>query len=264
MHKCLFSLAISGIVLISACNKVPFTNRKQVKLLGSSEMNTMSFDQYNQFLQQNPISTNQEQTRLIKTVGQKLSTAVTSYFKKHGMSKHIEGFKWEFNLVENNQVNAWCMPGGKVVFYTGIMPYCKDEEGVAVVMGHEIAHAVAKHGNERMSQGMIAQLGGVALQVAVSQKPEATQNLFMQAYGIGAQVGGVLPFSRLHEKEADKMGMIIMAIAGYDPARAPEFWKGMNKGGGNQPPEFLSTHPSHETRIKELKAFVPEALTYRK
>ena len=175
----------------------------------------------------------------------------------------MKDFKWEFNLVEDNTVNAWCMPGGKVVFYTGILPITKDEKGIAVVMGHEIAHAIARHGNERMSQGLALQGGGIALSLALSDKPELTQNLFQQAYGLGGQLG-MLKYSRSHDSEADKMGLVFMAMAGYDPREAVEFWKRMAAQGGQKPPEFLSTHPSDDTRIKDLEDFMPEALKYYK
>ncbi len=255
----------SVILLMAACAKVPFTGRKQIKLLPSSQMTAMSATSYNAFLQENKLSKNKEQTAMVKRVGARLQKAVEEYFHANGMSKSIEGYKWEFNLVENPQVNAWCMPGGKVVFYTGIMPICQNEEGIAVVMGHEISHAIARHGNERMSQGLVTQLGGVALSVALQNQPKLTQNLFMQAYGVGAQYGVILPFSRSHESEADRMGMIIMALAGYNPKVAPKFWERMAaSSNGQEPPEFLSTHPSHRSRIKALNANIPEAMKYYK
>lgn len=176
--------------------------------------------------------------------------------------KRVEGFKWEFNLVDDNAVNAWCMPGGKVVFYTGILPITKTEKGLAVVMGHEVAHAIARHGNERMSQGLATQLGGVALGVALSNKPQQTQQIFNQAYGVGSTLG-TLKFSRKHESEADKMGAIFMALAGYNPQESVELWRRMKaSSGGAAPPEFMSTHPSHDTRIKDLQAYMPKALKY--
>ena len=178
---------------------------------------------------------------------------------------NLKGFQWEFNTVESEEANAFCMPGGKVVFYTGILPICQDEAGVAVVMGHEVAHAIAKHGNERMSQGLVQQFGGVALSVALSDKPAQTQQLFQTAYGVGSQVGVMLPFSRLQESEADELGLIFMAMAGYDPHEAPKFWERMSaKSSGGAPPEFLSTHPSHETRIRKLNKAIPKAMEYYK
>jgi predicted Zn-dependent protease len=179
----------------------------------------------------------------------------------HGMSQRISGYQWEFNAVDENTVNAWCMPGGKVVVYTGLLPVTQDEASLAIVMGHEIAHAIARHGNERMSQGLIVQAGGAALQVALSQKPQETQNLFLQSYGVTSQLG-MLKYSRTHESEADKMGLVFAAMAGYDPNVAVTFWERMAAQGGAKPPELLSTHPSDETRIKDIKDFLPEALKY--
>lgn len=254
-----------SILLFVACTTVPITGRQQLKLISSSELNAMAYQNYGEFLKENKLSENQEDTEMIKRVGNKIKIAVEDYLASIGQSNITEGFEWEFNLVENEQVNAWAMPGGKIVFYSGIIPVCKDEEGIAVVMGHEIAHVIAGHGNERMSQGMLAQLGGVALSAALKEKPEKTKNLFMSAYGLGAQVGVLLPFSRTHEKEADRLGLIFMAMAGYDPHAAPEFWKRMMKNSeGKEPPQFLSTHPSSSTRIAEMEAAIPEALSYKK
>jgi predicted Zn-dependent protease len=201
---------------------------------------------------------------MVKRIGKKIQTAVETYFAEKKMSSHLNGYEWEFNLVQDDLVNAWCMPGGKVVVYTGILPVTKDETGLAVVMGHEVAHAVAGHGSERMSQGMMVQLGGMALDKALETKPEATKNIFMSAFGLGAQVGVLLPFSRLHESEADHLGLVFMAMAGYDPNKAVDFWQRMAAGGGQKPPEFLSTHPSDETRINKIKKLLPKAMKYYK
>ncbi|MBZ0243405.1 MAG: M48 family metallopeptidase, partial [Bacteroidales bacterium] len=206
-----------------------------------------------------------QQTQMVKTVGAKIKTAVEAYFRQQGMSSELDGYSWEFNLIESPEANAWCMPGGKVVFYTGILPITKDETGLAVVMGHEIAHAIAEHGNERMSQSLISELGGVALAVALQEKPAETQQLWLTAYGIGSQVGVMLPFSRLHESEADRLGLIFMAMAGYNPNEAVGFWQRMaDMKNGQSPPEFLSTHPSDATRIRQIKSWLPEAMTYYK
>ena len=202
---------------------------------------------------------------MVKRIGKKIQIAVEKYFAQKNLSSELEGYNWEFNLVESKDVNAWCMPGGKVVVYTGILPITRDETGLAVVMGHEIAHAVAEHGNERMSQGLITQFGGLALAKALENKPEETQALWMGAFGLGAQVGVLLPFSRLHESEADHLGLIFMAMAGYDPNQAVNFWQRMAKmKGGQAPPEFLSTHPSDETRINKIKKLLPKAMKYYK
>jgi predicted Zn-dependent protease len=181
------------------------------------------------------------------------------------MSSRLEGYAWEFNLVEDEAVNAWCMPGGKVVVFTGILPVTRDATGLAVVMGHEIAHAVANHGNERMSQGLMVQMGGTALSKALEDKPEETRNLFLTSFGLGTQVGVLLPYSRLHENESDHLGLIFMAMAGYDPRSAVDFWERMaTQKSGGAPPEFLSTHPSDKTRIENIKSLLPEALRYYK
>lgn len=255
------AIALMGL---TQCQTVPLTGRQQVAWIPDSELNTMSFTQYQQVLQETPLSKNRAQTNMVKTVGNKIKTAVETYLNETNQSKLLEGFQWEFNLLEDPTVNAWCMPGGKVAFYTGIMPICQDEAGVAVVMGHEVAHAIAQHGNERMTHGLIQQAGGVALAIAVKDKPAETQNLFMTAYGVGTTLGGMLPFSRQHESEADELGLIFMALAGYDPHAAPEFWKRMSGQGGQQPPEFLSTHPSHDTRISNLNKAMPKAMKYYK
>jgi len=201
---------------------------------------------------------------MVKRVGTNIQHAVEEYLAQNNLSNRLEGYKWEFNLVEDEQVNAWCMPGGKVVVYTGILPVTKNEIGLAVVLGHEIAHAIAEHGNERMSQGLIQQLGGAALSVALRDKPQLTRDLFLTAYGVGSTVG-ILAYSRTQESEADHLGLIFMAMAGYNPGEAVNFWQrmaDMNKG--SKPPEFLSTHPSDETRINDIKNWLPDALKYYK
>jgi len=244
------------------CSTVPITGRSQLNLISSNEMNAMALQQYGDFLKENKLSTNQQETAMVKRVGVNIQKAVEKYFADHNLSNQLDGYQWEFNLVESPEVNAWCMPGGKVVVYTGILPITKDETGLAVVMGHEIAHAVAQHGNERMSQGLLQQLGGVALSVAIKDEPTTTQNIFMTAYGVGTTVGVMLPFSRTQESEADRLGLIFMAMAGYNPNAAVDFWTRMAAQGGSKPPEFLSTHPSDETRIAEIKKELPEALQY--
>jgi predicted Zn-dependent protease len=256
-----FILSFLSVYIIS-CSTVPVTGRKQLNIIPSGEILSMSFQQYDQFLKENKLSNNKEQTALVKKVGNNIKSAVERYFSQKGMSEELKGYQWEFNLVESKEVNAWCMPGGKVVFYEGIMPVTQNEVGIGVVMGHEVAHAVAEHGNERMSQGLIAQIGQVALAEALKEKPALTQQLWMTAYGLGAQVGVLLPFSRTQESEADRLGLIFMAMAGYDPNAAVSFWQKMAAQGGAAPPEFLSTHPSNETRINDIKKHIPEAMKY--
>lgn len=260
-----FSTQIALIFLclfMYSCSSVPLIGRKQVNLLPESNMVEMSLTNYNQFLKENKISTNKDQTSAVRRVGAKLSIAVEKYLNDHGYQDRVKDFKWEFNLVEDQVLNAWCMPGGKVVFYSGILPLTKNDAGIAVVMGHEIAHAVARHGNERMSQQLLVQFGGIALSEAVKTKPAETQAIFQSIYGIGAQVGVMLPYSRQHEYEADKLGLIFMAIAGYDPREAIGFWERMAASSKARTPEFLSTHPLEQNRIEAIKQFLPEALKY--
>ena len=250
------------IIFLVSCAKVPITGRKQVNLVSTQELQSSSLKQYNQFLKQHEVIKNTQELRQLKAVGADIADAVETYLRNNGYKNRIEEFDWEFNLVKDDAVNAWAMPGGKIVFYSGIMDICQNKKGIAVVMGHEIAHAVARHGNERMSQMLAAQLGGVALSAALSEEPEQTQNLIMRAYGVGAQVGVMLPFSRLHESEADQMGLTFMAMAGYDPHAAVNFWQRMHEQSGKSPPEFLSTHPSHESRIADLRKHMDEAMKY--
>ena len=234
---------LSAFVFWESCSVVPLTGRKQLNLLPESEMIAMGFSNYSDFMKENPPSADKINAAAVKEVGGKIAASVTRYFADNNLSDRLEGYKWEFNLVKDSSANAWCMPGGKVVVYTGILPLTVDKNGLAVVMSHEIAHAVARHGNERMSQEMLTQLGGMALSEAVKEKPQETQTIFMSAYGIGANVGVLLPYSRSHELEADKLGLIFMAMAGYDPQTAIPFWERMAAKGGAKPPEFLSTHP---------------------
>lgn len=262
--KIMLILIIVLSYFANSCSTVPVTGRNQLSLIPASQLMSMSFQQYDQFLKENKLSDDAKQTATIKKVGSKIQKAVEDYMKMKNLSEHLNGYSWEYNLVESDQVNAWCMPGGKVVFYTGILPICKDEAGIATVMGHEIAHAIAEHGGERMSQGLLVQLGGMGLQAALQNEPELTQQIAMTAFGIGSQVGVMLPFSRLHESEADHMGLIFMAMAGYNPNEAVDFWQRMAAQGGAAPPEFLSTHPSNDTRIKDLKKLIPEAMQYYK
>ncbi len=260
--KLIAGVLIGGLLVAESCSTVPLTGRSQLNLLPESSMVEMSLSSYDEFLKEKKLSANKEQSDMIKRVGAKVSVAVEKYLKDNGFESYIENFKWEFNLVESDVPNAWCMPGGKVVFYSGILPMTQNDAGIAVVMGHEIAHAVARHGNERMSQSMLVEMGGMALSEAVKEKPEQTKAIFSAAYGIGSQVGVMLPFSRKHEYEADHMGLIFMAMAGYDPRSAVAFWKRMSDNKGSSQPEFLSTHPVDENRIAALEKYMPEALKY--
>lgn len=260
--KGIFALIIMMVIL--TCATAPLTGRKQLLLIPDSELNAMSFQQYSEFVSSHKLSDNNQQTAMVKKVGTKIQKAVEQYFAQQGKSSHLNGYKWEFNLVEDSAVNAWCMPGGKVVVYTGILPVTQNEAGLAVVLGHEIAHAVANHGNERMSQGLVTQLGGLALSKALETKKEETKNLFLTAYGVGATVGVLLPYSRAQESEADHLGLIFMAMAGYNPNDAVTFWERMAAAKSGAPPEFLSTHPSDATRIRKIEEALPEAMQYYK
>ncbi|PLX32277.1 MAG: peptidase M48 [Ignavibacteria bacterium] len=259
------TLVVAAAMFVVSCGTVPVTGRSQLNLIPASTMMSMSYQQYGDFLKSNRLSSDQNKVMMVRSVGMKIKGAVERYFAQKGISGELEGYKWEFNLVESKDVNAWCMPGGKVVIYTGILPITRDETGLAVVMGHEVAHAIAEHGNERMSQGLLTQLGGVALSEAIKDKPAQTQQLWMTAFGVGAQVGVLLPFSRLHESEADHLGLIFMAMAGFNPNEAVNFWQRMAAlKGGQSPPEFLSTHPSDETRIADIRKHLPDAMKYYK
>jgi predicted Zn-dependent protease len=256
-----------GAVTFIACSTNPVTGRRQFKLVPEQELQAMATQEYRNFLSQNrTVSPSADKdAEMVRRVGQRLANALETYYKRQGLSEVLNGYKWEFNLVNNKDANAWAMPGGKVVVYTGLLPITQNEAALANVLGHEISHAIFQHGNERMSQGLAQQLGGVALTVALSQKPEATQNLFMQAYGIGSQVGVLLPFSRKHELEADRYGMRWAAMAGYNPREAIALWQRMEKmASSNRPPEFLSTHPAEANRIENLQKYLTEALQYYK
>jgi predicted Zn-dependent protease len=257
-------MCIAGLFLFGACSTVPVTGRQQLSLISSSEMLSMSNQQYNDFLKENKVvAAGDSRTATLKHVGGNIQSAVEQYFRQNNLS--LSGYSWVFNLVDNKEANAWCMPGGKVVVYTGILPLTSNEVGLAVVLGHEIAHAVAGHGDERMSQGLLAQLGGAALSLALSEKPQETQQLWMTVFGVGAQYGALLPFSRVQESEADHLGLIFMAMAGYDPNESLGFWQRMaQQNKGQAPPEFMSTHPSDESRIGKIREELPEALRYYK
>jgi len=207
--RLLISLSVL-LCMLAGCATVPITGRKQFSLISDAEMNAMSFQQYDQVIAESQLSTDPEATALIKKVGHRIADAVEKYFAEHGQTDYLDGYEWEFHLIESDQLNAWCMPGGKVAFYTGILPVCQDEAGIAVVMGHEVAHAIAKHGGERMSQQLALQMGGVALNEAIKDNSAETQALYMTAFAVGAQYGAMLPYSRQHESEADHMGLIFI------------------------------------------------------
>lgn len=250
--------AVAFAVLVTACETVPVTGRTSLNLIPRQELVSMSLTSYREFLAQADLSDDPQQVAMVRRVGERMASATEAYMRSIGQP--IDQFEWEFNVVDDDAANAWVMPGGKVVVYSGILPIAQDDAGLATVMGHEIAHVVAEHGNERMSQQLLAQMGGAALSVAMRNSPSTTQNLFMGAYGAGAQVGVLLPYSRLHESEADRIGLTLMAIAGYDPRAAVDFWQRMAAEGGPRSPEFLSTHPAPASRIDNIRRYLPEAM----
>lgn len=264
MTRTLITVVAAASFLV-ACTKNPITGRSQAKLLPESELQSMAVSEYQTFLSQNRVvsaSTNRD-AEMVRRVGQRITAAVQDFYTQKGRAGDLAGYKWEYNLVDNNEANAWCMPGGKIVVYTGILKYTQNEAALAAVMGHEVSHAIFNHGNERMSQGLIQQGLGAGLSIALANKPAATQNLFMTAYGLGSQVGVLLPFSRKHELEADHYGLIFSAMAGYNPQEAINLWKRMEAASnGQKPPEFMSTHPSEGRRISELEKYMPEAMKY--
>jgi len=265
MKTKILTLSLFLVFFAASCTQVALTGRKQLHLVPDSEMNTMSFKEYGDFISKNKISSDAAQTQMVKNVGQRIQKAVEKYCAENNMSARLSGYQWEFNLVEDPNVNAFCMPGGKVVVYTGLIPVAQNEEGLAVVLGHEIAHAIARHGSERMSQAMLAELGAKGLSEALANSSAQTKDIFMKSYNIGAEYGVLLPYSRLHETEADHLGLIFMAMAGYNPNVAVDFWQRMAAGSkGQKPIGLLSTHPADQTRIENLKKFMPEAMGYYK
>ena len=250
------------ILLFAGCSTVPITGRKQLMLVSPEQIAAQSASAYRKVIKKGPLSHDSEKVAQVKHVGKNVSRAVEEYLRQNGHHNLISQFKWEFNLIENKMPNAWCMPGGKVLFYTGILPYTKDDAGIAVIMGHEIAHAVAGHGAERISQQLL--MAGGAIAVSEVTEDSKNRDIYLAAYGLGSELGAILPYSRLHESEADKMGLIFMAMAGYNPNEAIDFWKRMAATKNGSFPEFVSTHPSDSTRINQLRNFMPQAMKYYK
>ncbi len=250
-------IALLLLLAVAACKTNPFTGKSTLNFYPNSQIFPMAFAQYDQFLEENQVVDNTSEARMIENVGKRIATAAERWLSANGHPGYLQEYRWDYNLVKDTTVNAWCMPGGKIVFYSGIMPICQGETGVAVVMGHEVAHALADHGAQRMSAGTLQQIGAVAVNVAVNDPQK--RNAFMQAYGVGSTVGLMLPFSRSHETEADRIGIQLMAIAGYNPDEAAELWKRMKARANGAPPEFLSTHPSSDTRIANLTQWAPLA-----
>lgn len=255
-----YTIGFLALALVVSCAKNPFTGKSTLALVSNSEILPSAFQQYNQFLSENKVITGTAEAKKVESVGTKIKVAAERWLNANGQTGYLNDYQWEYKLVEDKAVNAWCMPGGKIVVYTGILPITKDDTGLATVMSHEVSHALANHGQQRMSAGLLQQLGAVGVGVAVGNKSQETQQLAMTAYGLTTEYGGMLPFSRNHESEADRIGLILMAIAGYNPEQAVTFWERMSaNSGGQAPPEFMSTHPSDATRIAQIKALIPEA-----
>ncbi|MGH2665387.1 M48 family metallopeptidase [Flavobacterium sp.] len=259
MKRGLIIVAIGILALVYSCATNPFTGKKTMALVPDSEIFPSAFQQYGQFLAENKVITGTKDAKRVETVANKIKVAAERWLTANGNASYLANYQWEYKLVDSKEVNAWCMPGGKIVVYTGILPICKDDAGLAAVLGHEVSHALANHGQQRMSAGLLQQLGGVGVAAATGNKSPQTQQMIMQAYGVGSQVGVMLPFSRDHESEADMIGLTLMGIAGYNPENAVFLWERMSAQGGEAPAEILSTHPSNETRIANLKKLLPQA-----
>lgn len=253
-------LGIFTTVLVAGCATNPVTGKKNLNFVSNSELFPSSFQQYNTFITENKVITGTADAKKVEAVGMRIKAAAEKYLTFLGQSQYLKDYRWEYKLVDSKEVNAWCMPGGKIVVYSGILPITQNDAGLATVMGHEVSHALANHGAQRMSAAQLQQIGSAALDAATSSKSDMTRQIFAQAYGVGSEVGVMLPFSRSNETEADKIGLTLMAIAGYNPDDAIAFWTRMSaKSGAAGTPEFMSTHPSDATRIANIKALIPEA-----
>ncbi|EGV42475.1 M48 family peptidase [Bizionia argentinensis JUB59] len=247
-----------AVILVASCATNPFTGNQTMALVSNDQLFPTAFQQYSQVLSENKIITGTSQSEMIKRVGQRIASSAERWLNANGYQGYLEGYQWEYNLIDDKSVNAWCMPGGKIAFYTGILPIAENETAIAAIMGHEVAHALANHGQQRMSAAYIQQ--GIALAGNVFIEDDKTRDIFNQSYGIGTEVGLMLPFSRSHETQADEIGLILMAVAGYNPSEAAELWKRMDaNSGGQAPPEFLSTHPANASRIENLTSLVSRA-----
>lgn len=265
--KCIIKItgALIAILLFTSCGSVPLTGRKQMLLVSESEVLTASLTQYDEYIKTAPKSTNKTKTAMVERVGKKIAAATEEYLKQNGLSSEISNFSWEFNLIKSDEINAFCMPGGKIVVYEGLLPLASSDDELAVVLGHEVAHAVAKHSNERMSQEILAQYGASVVDAALSNKSAVTQSIGNTVFGLGAQLGVMLPYSRKHELEADYMGLVFMTMAGYNPEKAVTFWQKMSAASGNsEASDFMSTHPNDNKRIAEIQHYLPEMEKYKK
>ncbi len=261
MKKPILFFSIGIFFLVVSCTTInPFTGKKTLNFVSNDQLFPSSFQQYGTFLKENKVITGTAEAKRIETVGIKIKTAAEQYLNANGFQGYLKDYSWEYKLVDSKEVNAWCMPGGKIVFYTGILPICKDDAGIATVMAHEVAHALANHGAQRMSAAQLQELGAAGISIATGAQSSEKQEMWQQYYGLGSQVGVMLPFSRNHESEADMIGLKLMAIAGYNPDNVVIFWERMAANAtGNKPMEILSTHPSDATRISKLKSQIPEA-----
>ncbi|MBR4367362.1 MAG: M48 family metallopeptidase [Bacteroidaceae bacterium] len=251
------SLLLLAVVLMG-CRSVAITGRKQLNLVSDADVLSSSLTQYKSFMSSAKVSTEKVQSETVTRVGQRIAAATEKYLAENGMQADLQNYAWEFNLVKSDEINAFCMPGGKIVVYEGIMKLFDNDDELAVVLGHEVAHAVAKHSNERMSQQILQQYGAAALSIGLSGQSYAVQSVASQVYGIGSQVGVMLPFSRKHESEADYMGLVLMTMAGYNPDYAVTFWKKMAAKSGGSTNELMSTHPSDARRISDIQKSLPE------
>jgi predicted Zn-dependent protease len=256
-NKSLILILLCAELLIT-CSTNPFTGKKTMAFVGNSSLFATSFQQYSQFLNENTVVTGTDDAYMVERIGENIRRAAEIWLASEGKSGYLKDYQWEYHLVDSNEVNAWCMPGGKIVVYTGILPITQTEDGLATVMGHEVAHALLNHGQQRVSAGVLQQIGALGVAILSSNQSDETQSLIMTAYGAGTSLFGTLPFSRKHESEADHYGLILMAIAGYNPEASVPFWERMAAKGGSTP-EFLSTHPSDATRIKQLTEIIPVA-----
>jgi len=257
-NKKFFLIIIIFAELLITCATNPFTGQKTMAFVSNTELFAASFQQYNEFLSENNVVYGTDDAYMVERIGNNIRKAAEIWLASEGKSNYLRDYNWEYHLVDSNEVNAWCMPGGKIVVYTGILPLTQTEDGLATVMGHEVAHALLNHGQQRVSAGVLQQIGALGIAILGSQQSDDTQSLLMAAYGIGTTLFGTLPFSRKHESEADHYGLILMAVAGYNPEASVPFWERMAAQGGSTP-EFLSTHPSDATRIKQLTEIIPEA-----
>ena len=265
IRKAIGALTVIVIVFLTSCGSVPLTGRKQILLVSDSEVLSASLTQYDEYIKTATKSTDRAKTATIERVGKKIADATENYLRQSGQSNEIENFRWEFNLIKDDAVNAFCMPGGKIVVFEGILPLISSDDELAVVMGHEVAHAVAKHSNERMSQGILAQIGAGLVDAALSNKSDVVHGLGNTVFGLGAQLGVMLPYSRKHESEADYMGLVLMTMAGYDPSQAVTFWQKMSAASSNSGgSDLLSTHPSESKRIADIQRYLPEMEKYKK